>query len=141
MTRAYLIAGSILALGLAACSSQGDANNGNADGGVGGDGSTCGTVISFDPDPPLASSLAPVRAAVNVVDVPGVFTYDWTVTFNGNNVATTMEASDGSQIGFIASTAGPYHVSVTISGAPVPNGCNHADAVANVEAPGANVDI
>jgi hypothetical protein len=50
-----------------------------------------------------------------------------------------MEASDNSQIGFIAMTAGTYHVSVQISGPTL--GCSYASGSINVDPPGANVDI
>jgi hypothetical protein len=120
----------------AACSGQEGADGLGTDAGTVGDGSTCGTAISFDPTEPEANSIAPIRAAVNVVGAPGVFTYSWDVTFDNNPVAFTMEASDNSQIGFLAPTPGPYHVTVSISG-PVP-GCNYADGYINVLQPGAS---
>lgn len=140
MTRLALGFGLVVSLALAACSAQEDANGSPVDGGVSGDAIYCGTAITFDPTEPSADPLAPVRAEVNVKGALGVFTYTWTVSFNGNAVTFTPEASDGSQIGFIANTAGPYSVTVNISG-PVPNGCSYADGVINVGAPGANVDV
>ncbi len=129
-----------LALGLAACSAQGDTQGINADAGATGDANYCGVAIAFDPTEPSADPLAPVRAQVNVKGAIGVFQYTWTVSFNGSVVPFTYEASDQSQIGFIANTAGPYTVTVDIAG-PVPYACNDAYGVVNVGAPGANVDV
>lgn len=140
MRRLALGFGLVLSLVLGACSAQGDVEGINADGGASGDAIYCGTAITFDPTEPSADPLAPVRAEVNVKGALGVFTYTWTVSFNGNAVTFTTEASDGSQIGFIADTAGPYSVTVNITG-PVQNGCSYADGVVNVGAPGANVDV
>jgi hypothetical protein len=140
MTRIAPGFGLVVSLAVAACSAQGDVQGIDTDGGASGDAIYCGTSITFDPTEPSADPLAPVRALVNVTGPAGVFTYSWSVSFNGNDVAFTNEASDGSQIGFIATTAGPYTVTVSISG-PVPNGCSYADGVVNVGAPGANVDV
>lgn len=127
--------------GTVACADSAGSDNGNyPDAGASSDGSTCGTAITFDPmEPVSASALAPIRAQVNVVGSPGVFTYSWTVNRQGSAIPFTMEASDNSQIGFIADVAGPYRVTVDISG-PV-SGCAYAEGTINVEAPGANVDV
>jgi hypothetical protein len=140
MTRIALGLGIVVSLALAACSAQGDVEGNNVDGGAGGDANYCGVAITFDPTEPSADPLAPVRAEVNVVGALGVFHYVWTVSFNGNAVPFTYEASDESRIGFIANAAGPYSVTVDITG-PVPFGCNDASGVVNVGAPGANVDV
>lgn len=119
----------------AACAGQSDAGLDPADGGVSGDASTCGNVISFNPTEPEANTIAPIRAIAIVAGSQGVLTYSWNVTFNGNPVGYTMEASDSSQIGFFAPTAGPYHVTVNISGST--SGCSYADGYINVLQPGA----
>jgi hypothetical protein len=121
---------------VAACSAQEGADGQGTDAGAGGDATTCGTAISFDKTEHEANSIAPIRARVNVVNTAGVLTFTWDVTFNNNPVPFTMEASDNSQIGFLAPTPGPYHVSVSIGG-PV-QGCNYADGFINVLQPGAS---
>jgi len=119
----------------AACAGSGADAGPSADGGVSGDASTCGTAITFDPTEPEANGTAPIRAAVNIGGTAtGVLTYSWDVTFNGNPIAFTMEASDNSQIGFLAPTAGPYRVTVNIGG---PVDCSYAEAFVNVLQPGA----
>jgi hypothetical protein len=137
VTQAMQVLAAVALACAAACAGSEDSGiNGGVDGGVSGDSISCGTAISFDPTEPEANALAPIRAAVNVVGAPGVFTYTWDVTFNGNAVPFTMEASDNSQIGFLAPNPGPYQVTVSISG-PVA-GCNYADGFINVLQPGAN---
>jgi hypothetical protein len=132
------VLGAIALASAAACSAQGSADGNNTvDGGAAGDAVTCGTAITFDPTEPEASSLSPIRAGVTIGGTAsGVLTYSWDVTFNGNPIAFTVEASDDSQIGFIAPTPGPYRVTVDIGG-PI-SGCNHAEGYINVLQPGAN---
>lgn len=129
----------LLAIWIAAGCSGDLASPGGDYGDAGNGGSPCGTSITSDPLNPIADPIVPVRAAVNVVGAPGVFSYTWSVTFNGANVPYTMEASDNSQIGFIAAEPGPYHVTVSIDG-PALN-CRYANTSINVGAPGANVDV
>lgn len=128
-------------LACAACAgSAEDGGNTPGDAGTSGDSNTCGNAITFNPFAPVADPVAPIRASVDIIGAPGVFTYDWSVTSSvSGNVSFTMEASDNSQIGFIAAAPGFYTVSVSIDG-PVPNGCSFASGTVNVTDPGANVD-
>lgn len=127
--------GAFALLALAACSGGLADGQPDTDAGASSDGSTCGTVISFDPFAPEANPVAPIRAAVNVVGSMGVFTYTWHVAHDNATVMHTQESSDNSQIGFIAADPGIYYVSVTIQG---PTSCPYADAPLNVLAPNAN---
>lgn len=127
----------LLVLALAACA--GDLDGGappNDAGSSGGDAAT-GCAVAFDPIDPIASSILPIRAYTSIVNAQGVLSYDWTVTYMGSDVAFTEQASDGSQIGFLAPEAGPYYVTLRISG---PTSCFES-TVLNVTAPGANADL
>ncbi|HEX5059140.1 MAG TPA: hypothetical protein VFV99_07255 [Kofleriaceae bacterium] len=131
----------IAMLSVAACSgdlSVGGDDNTTADGNTGMDAVPCGLQIGFDPIDPVASSVLPIRAYTNLVNTAGVLSFTWTVTFNGANVPTTEQAADGSQINFIAATAGSYFVTVQVSG---PTDCSYASTAKYVEAPGANADV
>src|SRR5262249_54331035 len=76
------------------------------------------------------------RVSTTQTGAPGVFVYTWTVQHNGATVPHTQEAADGSQIGFIAATAGPYYVTLDVAG---PTSCDHDSATLNVSAPGASL--
>lgn len=131
-----LVALLALSAGLAGCgmSDVGGADNPDGGGVDGGQGCT----IGYEPQDPTASPVVPIRAYALIVGTQGVLDYAWTVTFNGQPVATTQEASDKSQIGFIAATPGPYAVQVQISG---PSPCSFISTTINVGAPGANTDV
>ncbi|HEY5923022.1 MAG TPA: carboxypeptidase-like regulatory domain-containing protein [Kofleriaceae bacterium] len=103
-----------------------------------GDGGVQGCAIGYDPMDPVASSVLPIRAFVNVVNPTGIPTYSWTVTRNSSPVAFTQQAADGSQIGFIAATPGPYVVRADITNVPF---CSETQTTINVEAPGANIEV
>lgn len=135
MQRLALLA---LAVAFTGCAGEVDAGDvpGN-DGGVGDGGVYC--AIGFDPIDPVASPILPIRAYIVNHNATGVLDYQWSVTFQGSPVATTPEASDGSQISFIAAEPGVYSVVVAISG---PSTCPlGARGDLNVEAPGANADV
>ena len=95
----------------------------------------CSTYITFDPDNPVAGPSTNVRAVANANGAPGVLTYSWQVSLDGNPVDFTYAASDNSQINFIASTAGAYDVQVDIGGGSL---CPVAQQFLDVSAPGAN---
>jgi hypothetical protein len=131
----------LLLLAVAAAGCAGSADGGGVvlpDSGVSNDAQTEGCSIGFDPFDPVASPVLPIRAYAIIVNAQSVLTYNWAVTFNNATVPHTQEASDGSQIGFIAPTPGFYHVEVTIGGSAP---CSFAEATINVEAPGANADV
>lgn len=136
MQRSLLL---VLALAFAGCAGEVDAGDGpHGDAGTGSDGGVY-CVVAFDPFDPVASPILPIRAYVSNHNATGVLSYQWSVTFNGSSVPFTQEASDGSQIGFIAPEPGVYSVAVSISGSSVcPLG---ARGDLNVEAPGANADV
>lgn len=125
----------LLTLLVAGCGMASDSGIEPGDGGASGDaGPPCTLTISFDPLFPEADPVAPIRAQASLVGAPGVYTYSWNVNKVGGSMLNyTFEASDRSQIGFIAPTAGSYHVSVDISG-PVPD-CRYTDATLNVSDP------
>lgn len=123
-----------LMLLVAGCGMSSDAGIDLNDGGPNDAGVVCTLTISFDPAFPEANDTAPIRAQANLVGAPGVYTYSWNVNkVGGSTVNYTFEASDQSQIGFIAPTAGSYHVSVDVSG-PVPD-CHYKDEILNVSDP------
>lgn len=125
----------LLSLALSACAGGGAGSGDNtADANTGGDAPP-GCLILFDPVEPIASPILPIRAYTNVVNTQGVLTYTWSV--NSGATPFTPQAADGSQIGFIADTAGPYYVTVNITG---PTSCFAATTL-NVAAPGANADV
>lgn len=124
----------VLMLLVAGCGMSLDgASNGDANPGTDAPG-PCTLTISFDPVQPEASTVAPIRAQASLVGAPGVYTYSWSVSKVGASaVDFTFEASDHSQIGFLAPTTGTYHVSVNVDG-PVPD-CHYQDANVNVVDP------
>jgi hypothetical protein len=120
------------ALSLAACGAGGDSST-QPDGGS--DAGTGGCTIAFDPNEPVASAILPIRAYFVNQGSVGVATYQWSVTFGGSSVTYTQEASDNSQIGFIAATPGVYTVSVAVTGVL---DCSGDTKMLTVAAPGAN---
>lgn len=128
----------LAALALAGCGMSLDGGPNLPDAGGTGDAQPMGCSIGYDPLDPTASPVLPIRAYAVVIGAQGVLAYDWEVTFGGQTVTHTQEASDGSQIGFIAATPGPYVVHVAVSG-PAP--CSSIDTTINVGAPGANTDV
>jgi hypothetical protein len=130
----------ITLLALAACADSGSDGMGTVDSGYNGsnDGSTTGCSITFFPVNPEASSVAPVRASFNTGS-PGVFTYEWAVSFNGADIPYTVESSSGNSIGFIAATAGVYDVTVSVTGGFT--SCPYDHQFLTVAAPGANNDV
>jgi hypothetical protein len=118
------------------CAGGGDAGD-ISDGGF-GDSAVGGCTIEFDPIDPVASSTLPIRAYLTNLGAQGVLSFGWSVTFGGSAVSYTQEASDGSQIGFIAASPGIYTVSVSVSGA---FDCNFDQKELNVRAPGANAGV
>ena len=128
----------LLCFVLTACA--GDLGNSGDDGmnDAGVPDGSIGWTISFDPIDPIASPILPIRAYLTLVNSQGVLTFDWSVRFNGSAVPFTEQASDGSQIGFLAADPGVYDVSVSISG---PSACPYASTPITVTAPGANADL
>lgn len=130
----------LLALMLAGCAGSADYGN-NVDANPGDGGTTgdagFGCALAFDPVEPVASSILPIRAYTNLVGVDSFTTFTWTVEFGGNPVAYTQAAADNSQIGFFAPTAGPYVVTVVVSGS---KSC-YDQRTLNVSVPGANADV
>lgn len=131
----------LLALALTGCAGSGGYGNGGTDagydGGVSGDAAPPACAIAFDPFDPVASPILPIRAYTNLVDTQGVLTFTWSVTFNTTPIQYTQEASNNSQIGFLAPTAGAYVVTVNVTG---PTPC-YDSKVLTVTAPGANADV
>jgi hypothetical protein len=139
MRARWLLLAASIVLGACAGDLAGGGDNTTADAPTGyGDANPCGAQIAFDPIEPVASSILPIRAYTTIINTPGVLTYTWTVTFGGSDVPTTNQAADGSQIGFIAATAGIYNVQLQIGG---PTSCDHADALLTVGTPGAKADV
>ncbi|HEY5950419.1 MAG TPA: hypothetical protein VIV40_33240 [Kofleriaceae bacterium] len=137
LVRAARVRGAIalvVMLGGCAGSGAGDDNTTN-DANNSGDANPGGCQIAFDPPDPVASPILPIRAYTNLTNLAGVLTFTWSV--NNGAVMFTDQAADGSQIGFLAPTAGIYTVRVQVSG---PSSC---DTTANltVSAPGANADV
>jgi hypothetical protein len=125
----------ILALVAAGCAGSLD-GQGNPDAGGNSDAPPgCIATLSYDPPFPVAQTITPIRASVDVSS-PGVLSYSWTVTYNSNAVTFTQEASDNSAIGFFAPNTGKYQVSVQIGGASAE--CSFASAMINVADPNAN---
>lgn len=119
---------------------------GSLDGQQNGDANTpsdamppCDFSILFDPAMPTADPLAQIRAQATLVGAPGVYTYTWNVS-HGGTVPFTYEASDYSQIGFVAPTPGGYVVTVDISGGAQTT-CNHASSTIYVGDPNANNSV
>ena len=118
---------------LAACA--GNLQDGGDDG-VGPDANPgCSTFITFEPQSPVASPSAEVRANAGVQNATGVFEYTWSVSFQGAPIAYERAQLDGSAIKFPATTPGVYTVHL---GVGAPGGCPTAQAMLNVLAPGAN---
>lgn len=129
--RAGLFALSALSALTGACADMAD--GGPPDGGM--DGGVCSTFLSLEPDAPVASPTARVRANANVSGAPGVLAFSWTVTFAGTAVPHEPAQADNSAILFPAAVPGVYAVSFAVSG---PVACPTAQAQLNVQAPGAN---
>ena len=127
-----------LMLAVAGCAGSADGGITVPDAGSTGDAMPPGCVVSYNPIDPVASPILPIRAYTTVVNSQGVLTFHWSVTYGSNAVAFTEQASDGSQIGFIAPDPGIYNVTVVIDG---PSTCPFASATINVGAPGANADV
>jgi hypothetical protein len=127
----------IFALVAAGCAGSLDGNTDNPDAGNSSDAPPgCIATLSYDPPFPVAQTITPIRAAVDVSNSPGVLSYSWTVTYNSNPVTFTQEASDNSSIGFFAPNTGKYQVSVQIGGSSAE--CSFASAMINVADPNAN---
>jgi hypothetical protein len=106
-----------------------DDGGGTPDGGIG-----CSAFISFEPDTPVASPTAQVRANAGVQGAPGVLSYTWSVSFGGAAVAHAPAQADGSAITFPAIAPGVYVVQLDV-GAVV--ACPTVQVQLNVLAPGA----
>ena len=100
----------------------------------------CGITLTFDPADPIASPTVPIRVFTNIVNSSGVVTYTWSVRdTNFASVPFTSQASDDSQINFVAPNPGPYYVDVSIGNSPI--GCSYASGTVNVSAPNANTAV
>lgn len=131
----------LVLLALTACAGGADYGNGGVDANPGDAGASAdagfGCALLFDPIEPVASSILPVRAYTSLTGVDNFTTFMWTVEFGGNPVTYTQEQADNSQIGFFAPTAGPYLVTVVVTGS---RSC-YDQRTLNVSVPGANADV
>lgn len=100
--------------------------------------SSCHGGITFDPDQPEASDLAPIRATVNLQNAFGVLTYQWSVLHDSVPVTVQQEASDNSQVSFFAPDPGVYDVIVQTD---APYDCTYLNTSLTVAAAGANNKI
>jgi hypothetical protein len=116
--------------------SPSDAGNG-ADGGP-GDALNPGCTIAYDPMMPVASAVLPIRAYTTPLNPTGVVDFTWSVYFGTSPVSFNQAATDGSQISFLAPTAGIYRVVVDLTSTPQ---CPHLETTINVGVPGANADV
>ena len=117
MIRAFVAIAGACALGACAGSNAGqqvDANPG-ADANSGDGPIGCKTLLTFNPAAPVASPVMTIRA-VATTPVPGVVSYAWTISGPPGMIPPTIASPDGSQVDFIASTAGCYAVSVDVGG-------------------------
>jgi hypothetical protein len=134
LARSVAVAVAIAGLA-AACAGSLDVGDGGDDsGGIPDAGIECSTFIGFEPEAPVASPTAQVRANAGVLGAPGVLSYTWSVSFGGATVAHGLAQADGSAITFPATAPGVYSVQLDVSAVIA---CPTAQAQLNVLAPGA----
>lgn len=96
----------------------------------------CYLTITLDPGAPATDPVAPIRATATAYNAPGVLTYTWTLTLDGNDHGFDFAQIDHSQIDFVAADVGLYDIRVAIDGS---SGCLPADDPVTINAPGAPV--
>jgi len=97
----------------------------------------CTMVITVSPPAPVLGDQVDLDGAIDKVDISGLETYGFTVTYAGNPVALDeRDPFDGSRMSFTPAAAGPYRV--VLSGSVGALGCTDDDLTVNVTDPGAN---